>query len=670
MKLTYKPEIDGLRTIAVLAVIIYHAKIKIGSSFLLPGGFLGVDIFFVISGYLITSLIINEYTQTGRFSLINFYERRARRLLPILFVVMFAALPLAYNFLLPQQFVDFSKSQIASLLFISNFHWDHSLQEYGAEASLLKPFLHTWSLAVEEQYYIFMPFILIVIYRFYRDYAITILIGLLLLSLQFSEIMTGINHSFSFYMLPTRLWELLAGGLLANILYFHPKENNDALLNRSMPIIGLFLITHSILFTDFNSKHPGFETLTPVIGTILIIWFSTSKEIITRILSSHFFVKVGLISYSLYLWHYPVFAFGRVIKLNPTVYEKIGWVLITVALSVLFYFIVERPFRNKKVIPKKLFLVIIVLTTSALIAINYFIVKKNGLPARLPAIISNIETDVLRTRVCKNNFGCVFNKKGNEKLFLLGDSQMMPLERPLIKFAKENSLHFITLNTIGCQYILNLNRVNKITRKRSNICNIQLQQKRRALLLSSKKSTVIIGGRLPLFIEEDRYNNLEGGDEGDLVDVLQNSKSTLMTKKSRNKAIFKNYKSSILELARHGHKIILIYPTPEAGWNIPKQLQKRTAGIALGDISNYLAHNPLTTSFSNYRKRTRESFILLNSIKHPNIKRVYPHTLFCNTSIKNRCLTHDENNSFYKDSNHLTQTSANMLASLITNKLK
>lgn len=323
MELKYRPEIDGLRTIAVVSVIIYHAEFNIGVHTFLQGGFLGVDVFFVISGFLITSIIMSEYQRTGHFSISNFYERRARRLFPALLTVMLVSLPFSWFYLLPTQLIDFSKSLIASLLFGSNFYWHDALREYGTESALIKPFLHTWSLAVEEQYYIIFPLVLISIYRWWKSHTIVILSACFLLSLQFSEWATVDHPSFSFYMLPSRFWELISGALLANIFYFHPAKDNDALLNRIMPIFGLFLILHSVFFTHFESNHPGFITLTPVIGTMLIIWFANKDDLITNILSSKPLVSTGLISYSLYLWHYPIFAFGRIINLAPSTYDRV-----------------------------------------------------------------------------------------------------------------------------------------------------------------------------------------------------------------------------------------------------------------------------------------------------------------------------------------------------------
>ena len=167
MKLTYRPEINGLRTIAVCAVILYHAQITILGHQPFKGGFIGVDIFFVISGYLITFIILKELVTTGSFSFKHFYERRIRRILPALLFVMLVSLPFAWMYLLPSIFVDFSKSIIYSLGFSSNFYFWYSGERYGAESGLLKPFLHTWSLSVEEQFYILFPIVLLVIFKYF-----------------------------------------------------------------------------------------------------------------------------------------------------------------------------------------------------------------------------------------------------------------------------------------------------------------------------------------------------------------------------------------------------------------------------------------------------------------------------------------------------------------------
>lgn len=382
MNLKYRPEIDGLRTIAVLAVIIYHAEFLIGNNKILKGGFFGVDIFFVISGYLITSLIITEYKRTKGFSYIDFYERRARRLLPALFTVMFCSLPFAWNVLLPTQFEDFAKSLIASTLFWSNFYWFFSLQEYGAESALIKPFLHTWSLAVEEQYYIFFPLILIGIYKLTKNVFI-LLVLILVASLVHAELISEFNQSYAFYMLPSRFWELISGSLLAWYVLERPREYHKS-LHSWMPILGLLCIVLSLIFIGYDSGHPGLITLVPVVGTILLIGFCKEGSLIGKTLSSKLFVGIGLISYSLYLWHYPVFAFGRLLNPSYNDVDKLIWIGVTFILSIISFKFVERPFRDKKVLKTSYIIVTIALSTLIIVAFSIYVIQEKGLERRFP----------------------------------------------------------------------------------------------------------------------------------------------------------------------------------------------------------------------------------------------------------------------------------------------
>jgi peptidoglycan/LPS O-acetylase OafA/YrhL len=259
MKLTYRPEIDGLRAIAVGAVILYHAQITILGHQPFKGGFIGVDIFFVISGYLITSIILKELVTTGSFSFKHFYERRIRRILPVLLFVMLVSLPFAWIYLLPNSFIDFSKSILYSLGFSSNFYFHYSGQEYGAvESGLLKPFLHTWSLSVEEQYYILFPIILLITFKYFRKYLIHILILGFVISLGLAEWTSRNYPSASFYFLHTRMWELLAGSILAYFEITKGYRSKNKILNLNTTVTGLILIGHSILFFNDEMLHPSF----------------------------------------------------------------------------------------------------------------------------------------------------------------------------------------------------------------------------------------------------------------------------------------------------------------------------------------------------------------------------------------------------------------------------
>jgi peptidoglycan/LPS O-acetylase OafA/YrhL len=394
MKITYRPEIDGLRAIAVVAVILYHSQINIFGHQLFKGGFIGVDIFFVISGYLITSIILKELVATGSFSFKHFYERRIRRILPALLFVMLVSLPFAWMYLLPNSFIDYSKSILSSLGFSSNFYFWHIGEKYGAESTFLMPFLHTWSLSVEEQYYILFPIVLLITFKYLRKYLIHILILGFVISLCLADWGSRNHPSFTFYILPTRIWELLIGSILAYFEITKGHRSKHLALNLVLPSIGLFLIGHSILFFNDKMFHPSFYTLSPIIGVCLIIWFSYKDELITKILSSKLFVGIGLISYSLYLWHYPIFAFGRAVE----IFSKdvlIYLLIITITLSIFTYYFIERPARNKNNKFQTIAIIIILLFFGLLVS-NSKIIFQNGYQKRMPKILDIFKDQVLR----------------------------------------------------------------------------------------------------------------------------------------------------------------------------------------------------------------------------------------------------------------------------------
>lgn len=352
--LRYRSEIDGLRAIAVTSVLLYHAEIVIFGKEWFSGGYIGVDIFFVISGYLISRIIIVELDETNRFNLLSFYERRARRILPMLLVVIWVSLPFAWELMLPTAFKEYSKSILSSLLFFSNLFFYNNTVGYGTESALLKPFLHTWSLSVEEQFYIAFPIIMIGLHKWYRSQFIVIFAVCICISLLLAQIMSSGRSELAFYWLPTRLWELLVGALLAcaDIKY---ARNFSSALNQTLPTVGLCLITYALLTFDSQTPHPSVITALPVAGTALIIYFANSTDLVGRVLSSKPFVGVGLISYSLYLWHYPIFAFSRMSENTPNNYDKVAWLGITFAMSIASFLLVEKPFRRRTAWPTRKF---------------------------------------------------------------------------------------------------------------------------------------------------------------------------------------------------------------------------------------------------------------------------------------------------------------------------
>jgi peptidoglycan/LPS O-acetylase OafA/YrhL len=279
----YRREIDGLRAVAVLPVILFHAGFSAFS-----GGFIGVDVFFVISGYLITTIILAE-KEKGTFSLATFYERRARRILPALFFVMLCCFPFAWLWLLPSHLEDFSKSLIAVSAFSSNIlFWQES--GYFATAAELKPLLHTWSLAVEEQYYVLFPLFLMLMWKLRKRWILGSLVVIAMASLALAQWGAYSQPSATFFLLPTRAWELAIGALIA--FYFLYRKNHvdfitaNKTISETLGILGIVLICYSIIVFDKSTPFPSFYALIPTIGTGLIIVFTTPQTLVGRLLGT------------------------------------------------------------------------------------------------------------------------------------------------------------------------------------------------------------------------------------------------------------------------------------------------------------------------------------------------------------------------------------------------
>ena len=399
-KLSYRAEIDGLRAIAVISVILYHAKMIVLDMELFEGGFIGVDIFFVISGYLITRIILIELYEKGTFSFLNFYERRARRILPMLFLVIFVSIPFAWLKLLPSDLIEFAESIVASLFFGSNFFFYFSTTEYGADSALLTPLLHTWSLGVEEQFYLVFPIIVIMAFKYARTYFLTILVVLLLLSLQFSLFMEERNSDLNFYFPFSRFWELAVGSVLA-LRELTDCEKRDNSWVRLLPIVGLYLIVYSIFSFDNTVPHPSLPTVVPILGVALVISFASKDTFVGKLLGHKAFVWVGLISYSAYLWHFPVFAFWRIETLgNVSNLDKVGLIFLIIILSTLSHHYIESPFRKRELITRKMLLIFLLTSLSISLVLITLIIKNNGFEERFSKVVglANHERDNAKLR--------------------------------------------------------------------------------------------------------------------------------------------------------------------------------------------------------------------------------------------------------------------------------
>ena len=655
MKIKYRPEIDGLRAIAVGAVILYHAQINISGYNIFKGGFIGVDVFFVISGYLISSIILKELISNGSFSFKHFYERRVRRILPALLFLMLVSLPFAWLFLLPNSLIDFSKSILYSLIFSSNFYFHYSGQIYGAEDGLLKPYLHTWSLSVEEQFYVLFPIILLLLFKWLRKHFIYILIFGFIISLGLAEWTSKNYPSRSFYFIHTRMWELLAGSILAYFEIIKGHRSKNQLLNLVLPTIGLVLISHSIIFFDSKIFHPSFYTLSPIVGVCLIIWFSDKNEFITKILSTKLFVGIGLISYSLYLWHYPIFSFIRITGLGDgSILLKLLIALSIIIISFFSYYFIEKPFRNKK-FEFKFLLTIIVSLLFILISFNFYVIYHKGIDKRLP--------EIFQKELKKENVN-FYQKDDVQKVVLLGDSHAKALAFNLNEGIKKNNLSLFRFNTE--MYLTGFNQINKKTKK-ANSEFVNINNNIADFLDKNSNLIVVFHQRWAPHLLERFFDNHEGYKEQSDLEFdkyLEPINFETSSIKERQQYIKEGLISQINSIINKGHKLVLIYPVPELGVNLKRYLFREY----IFNRSEFKNSIPIFSgSYEVYKNRNKLVFEILDSIESPNIYRIYPHKFFCDKQIKNRCIGNNQDNLFYYDDDHLSIQGSKIVTNEIIN---
>lgn len=428
----YRTDIDGLRAIAVLSVVMFHA----GLSSWLPGGFVGVDVFFVISGYLISGILMREM-ETSTFSIIRFYERRLRRIIPALFAMIIVSSGVAAFILLPSETDEFARSIISTVLFSSNIFFYNTTNYF--DGGVTRPLLHTWSLAVEEQFYIVFPVLLWAALKAGSTTFRMSIIVALFSSLALCVWITPTNSSFAFYLPPTRAWELLAGSLMSLRIVPRPKTR---WLKDAMSIVGLAALAYSFVAFDEGMPFPGYIAALPVLGTALIIASGQdSLALGGKILSWRPLVFVGLCSYSIYLWHWPLIVF---VKLVPDVVVSQGRLfgLTILALSISAGYVswrfVERPFRSKQTFSAVSVYSLFAVTASTLVIMSLTAISMNGWSTRYSseaqktaAFLHYNDTPSFRRGTCfitQNNYEsynpglCMKRVAGRKNFLLVGDS--------------------------------------------------------------------------------------------------------------------------------------------------------------------------------------------------------------------------------------------------------
>ena len=436
----YRAEIDGLRALAVLPVILFHAGFEWFS-----GGFVGVDVFFVISGYLITTIIISEMAE-GKFSIVNFYERRARRILPALFFVMLLCIPPAYFYMLPDPLENFGQSLVSTSLFSNNIlllmtsgYWDL--------ASEYKPLLHTWSLAVEEQYYIIFPILMLSLWKFGRNAIFICFISIIIISLYFAQVES--DRDIAFYSLHTRVFELLLGGLMCS--YFLERLSNTRPLAKNIfSLIGLLMIFYSILFFDVETRFPSVYTLVPVMGTCFVVCFADKTTYVQKILSNKALVSIGLVSYSAYLFHQPMLSLLRIYSIHlPSTIVKVFAITITFVLAWISYKFVESPFRNKEKFDRTSIFLFSAIAIFSFSSIGLYFYSTGGMSDRLKVNASPLEKSALlsqRAWAYKNDS---FAKVDKQNILVVGNSFARDVVNMLIETFDEDDFEIIYRDTMN-----------------------------------------------------------------------------------------------------------------------------------------------------------------------------------------------------------------------------
>ncbi|UAA39151.1 acyltransferase [Paraneptunicella aestuarii] len=568
----YRPEIDGLRAVSVIPVILFHA----GFPFI-SGGFIGVDIFFVISGYLITSIIAND-VERNTFRLTDFYERRVRRILPALFFIMAVTVPLAWMWLPPDELKNYSQSLVAVSTFSSNIlFWLES--GYFDTVAELKPLLHTWSLAVEEQYYIVFPLIIMALWKLSSRLFFVMLAATFCLSLGYAHLYSSQFLSSSFYLLPFRAWELLMGALAAFMLRNKSHIKLPGSANELLSMLGIVCIVGSFFLFEASTPSPSLYTLIPTLGALVVILFTTPETRVSRLLSSKVFVLIGLISYSAYLWHQPLFVFARSYSLEPlSLALMLAMCLLSLVLAFVTWKWIETPFRSKEKIKASVLYIVCSVFVFLFIAMGlygHFKVKPtteiqlDSEIIAIPKAFMGIQHEGRNCSFPDIAKGEVCELKGDidapeRTVFVLGDSLSRVLSEAVYE-RKQMYSTMVDLSSSGCPFLMGLSIY--VGRSSSDRCTPEYQQQRLDYIAQhpSQHKIVVLSGRWLVAFMEDSFDNTLGG-----VSYDQNIVATKRLGASDEEIqqdFFESFERSLAALTDVVEQVVIIIPGYSNGWD-------------------------------------------------------------------------------------------------------
>jgi peptidoglycan/LPS O-acetylase OafA/YrhL len=645
----YRPDIDGLRCIAVLAVVLSHVELAFGA-----GGFVGVDVFFVISGFLITGILVRDLRE-GSYSIAGFYERRARRILPALFVMLLATFAVGGQVLGPDQFVDVARAAVATILFASNVWFWRETSGYFGEDVALAPLLHTWSLGVEEQFYIASPLLLAAIWRLapQRVRGIAILLTLASLAGAIWQVDSGAGQS-AFFLLPTRAWELGLGALLA---LGAPAVPARAGIRSAVAFSGLAAILIPIVAYTDATPFPGLAAVPPVVGSALLIWVNgAGTNPVKSLLSARPMVAVGLISYSLYLWHWPVIVYAKVVTgaLGPG--GAAACIAASLVLGALSWRYVERPFRGRRGwLPTRrgVFGASAVAMTATL-AVAAVVYRGDGFPGRVApevrAVFATARDVDPRSGRCLGKQETIgaeecrigLTSGGSADFLLWGDSHAAAAIPGVSEAARVEGVSGFAAAFSGCPPLLGVYRRDLDSGNGCvdfNIAVLDFLKRRDDMPL------VMLMGRWAFAAE----GVPPPGDSGPSAILAETSGRMPTGTPEDNFAIFSaGLAATIAAIEMTGRRVVVVGDVPEIGWSVPAVLGQSLMhhrppppGPSAGDVWRRSAR--VKATFDHYEAAGRIDYL-------PTI------SAFCPGA---RCDVVDaEGRPRYRDGHHLTRIGA------------
>ena len=643
---TYRRDIDGLRALAVLPVVLYHAGIELFS-----GGYVGVDVFFVISGFLITSIIVREIG-ADTFRIRDFYARRIRRLFPALFAVLGCTTIGAYFVLMPIELEDYGQSLATTAVFVSNFLF-FTEAGYFAGPAELKPLLHTWSLAIEEQYYLLFPAFLLLVHRRLSSRFIVWVSVLFVLSLVISIWSVNNARDAAFYLLPSRTWELMLGSLLALVGHIALPP----LLRELGGLLGIVLILVAVFGYSGLTPFPGAAALLPCFGAAFIIasGLAGPPTLAMRLLSWRPIVFIGLISYSLYLWHWPILALAKHYLVRPlTVQEGLVLVAMSALVATLSWRFVERPFRKPDGVVKndKLFPVSLV-AMLGVIGIGLVLDESGGLPGRLPTEVAEIvavaEDKPERRRRCEGidpqelsyQRACRLNELDvAPTLAIWGDSHAMTLMPIAGEVAHMNGRNGLDFSSNGCPPLLGVTRP---ARDQAGECYAFTEKVLSIIADHPEIDTVVLVARWARHAEGTAFGEESHGD------LYLGTPEFTAKNSEQSRALFSAaFARTVEALTQLQRRVIVLGSIPEVGRDVPIELAK--ARWRNRDVD-------LRTNIAVYAERQQHVIATLANAQVDTY--LDPSVWFCSNS---KCDVVDEAGMpLYFDHNHVSSIGAQRL---------